>query len=42
MTCAYAVGQMLSAWMCDNKCTHPSAIDLLPQRLVDIPRLASI
>ncbi len=42
MTCAYAVGQMLSAWMCDKKCTHPSANDLLPQRLVDIPRLASI
>ena len=42
MTTAYSVGQMLSAWMCDKKCTHPSANDLLPQRLVDVPRLAGI
>jgi glycine/D-amino acid oxidase-like deaminating enzyme len=42
MTTAYSVGQILSAWMCDKKCTHPSANDLLPQRLVDIPRLAGI
>jgi len=42
MTTAYSVGQILSAWMCDKKCTHPSANDLLPQRLVDVPRLAGI
>lgn len=42
MTTAYSVGQILSAWMRDKNCTHPSANDLLPQRLVDVPRLAGI